>query len=406
MRSRVILHDLAVSMSPRPVPESSGSSNRRVCAASAARGLCPEAASAEAFPRSTEHFWVVLSQLWPRWKGRLVVVRPETVIRWHRQGFRRYWRSISTPGPGRPAISREVQELIVRMATENAWRARKIQAELSKLGIRVSLATVSRYVPRSKPDPTQQQRWMTFLRNHKDVIAGMDFFVVPTVRFRLLWVGFAIDHGRRERFCTSTSPRTRTRAGQSSSFARPSPKSRAIDSSSTTTTRSSRLRSRTRLTALISARNERLSAALGRTELPRDSSARSVVSCSITLSPLTRITSEGYSASTSTTTTRNASTLRSAMRRMADLWRLALRLVPRSLDCRASAVFPIDIDGAKQPDEGPRRPNSGQRRARMNNENRQVPSHGQISRAEAHLLLPLPRQLPPQARFPLRRGGR
>jgi putative transposase len=143
-------------------------------------------------------FWVELLQLWPRWKDHLVVVRPETVVRWHRQGFRRYWRSISTPGPGRPPISREVQELIVRMATENAWRARKIQAELSKLGIRVSLATVSRYVPRPKPDPTQQQRWMTFLRNHKDVIAGMDFFVVPTVRFRLLWVWFAIDHGRRK----------------------------------------------------------------------------------------------------------------------------------------------------------------------------------------------------------------
>ena len=143
-------------------------------------------------------FWVVLSQLWPRWKDHLVVVRPETVVRWHRQGFRRYWRSISTPGPGRPPISREVQELIVRMATENGWRARKIQAELSKLGIRASLATVSRYVPRPRPDPTQQQRWMTFLRNHKDVVAGMDFFVVPMVRFRLLWVWFAIDHGRRK----------------------------------------------------------------------------------------------------------------------------------------------------------------------------------------------------------------
>jgi transposase InsO family protein len=83
------------------------------------------------------------------------------------------------------------------MATENRWRARKIQAELMKLGIRVSLATVSRYVPKPKPDQSQQQRWMIFLRNHKDVIAGMDFFVVPTVRFRLLWVWFAIDHGRR-----------------------------------------------------------------------------------------------------------------------------------------------------------------------------------------------------------------
>jgi transposase InsO family protein len=142
-------------------------------------------------------FWVVLSRFWPRWKNHLVVVRPETVVRWHRNGFRRYWRSISAPGPGRPPISNEVQELIIRMATENRWRARKIQAELMKIGIRVSLATVSRYVPKTKSDATQQQRWMTFLRNHKDVIAGMDFFVVPTVRFRLLYVWFAIDHGRR-----------------------------------------------------------------------------------------------------------------------------------------------------------------------------------------------------------------
>ena len=142
-------------------------------------------------------FWVALSQFWPRWKNHIVVVRPETVVRWHRDGFRRYWRSISTPGPGRPPIPEETKALIVRIATENCWRARKIQAELMKLGIRVSLATVSCYVPKTKPDPTQQQRWMTFLRNHKDVISGMDFFVVPTVRFRLLYVWFAIDHGRR-----------------------------------------------------------------------------------------------------------------------------------------------------------------------------------------------------------------
>jgi putative transposase len=101
------------------------------------------------------------------------------------------------PGPGRPSISEETKALIIRMATENCWSARKIQAELMKLGIRVSLATVSRYVPKKERDPTQQQRWMTFLRNHKEVIAGMDFFVVPTVRFRLLYVWFAIDHGRR-----------------------------------------------------------------------------------------------------------------------------------------------------------------------------------------------------------------
>jgi putative transposase len=156
-------------------------------------------------------FWVALSLLWPQWKNYLVVVRPETVVRWHREGFRRYWRSISTPGPGRPPIPKEVQELIVRMATENCWRSRKIQAELMKLGIRVSLATVSRYVPKTRPDPNQQQRWMTFLRNHKDVIAGMDFFVVPTVRFQLLYVWFAIDHGRRKilHFNVTESPTTR-----------------------------------------------------------------------------------------------------------------------------------------------------------------------------------------------------
>jgi len=83
------------------------------------------------------------------------------------------------------------------MATEDCWRARKIQGELVKLGIRVSLATISRYLPKTEPHPTQQQRWMMFLRNHKDVITGMDFVAVPTVQFRLLYVWFAIDHGRR-----------------------------------------------------------------------------------------------------------------------------------------------------------------------------------------------------------------
>jgi transposase InsO family protein len=142
-------------------------------------------------------FWVALARIWPRWKSALVVVQPETVIRWHREGFRHYWRSISIPGPGRPPIPQETRDLIVRMATENPWRARKIQGELAKLGIRVSLATISRYLPKAGPGPDQHQRWMTFLRNHKDLIAGMDFFVVPTVRFRLLYVWFAIGHGRR-----------------------------------------------------------------------------------------------------------------------------------------------------------------------------------------------------------------
>lgn len=97
----------------------------------------------------------------------------------------------------RPPISEELQTLIRRLAGENGWRARKIQAELEKLGFTVSLATVSRYLPKRAPDPGKQQRWMTFLRNHTHDIAAMDFFVVPTVGFRLLYVWFMIDHGQR-----------------------------------------------------------------------------------------------------------------------------------------------------------------------------------------------------------------
>jgi transposase InsO family protein len=84
------------------------------------------------------------------------------------------------------------------MATENPWRARRIQAELEKLGIKISLATVSRYLPKRGPDEEQRQRWVTFLRNHRDVISAMDFLVVPTVQFKLLYVWFVIGHGRRQ----------------------------------------------------------------------------------------------------------------------------------------------------------------------------------------------------------------
>jgi transposase InsO family protein len=142
-------------------------------------------------------FWVALSRFWPRWRRALTIVRPETVILWHREGFRGYWRWISKPGPGRPPIPEETKALIARIAAENGWRARKIQAELSKLGIDVGLATVSRYLPSPEPGPSQHQRWMAVLRNHRDVITGMDFFVVPTVRFKLLYVWFVIEHARR-----------------------------------------------------------------------------------------------------------------------------------------------------------------------------------------------------------------
>jgi putative transposase len=153
-------------------------------------------------------FWVALFRFWPPWRDALVIVKPDTVIRWHRKGFRLYWRSISKRGPGRPSISHELQPLIRRLADDNGWRARKIHAELEKLGFSVGLATVSRYLPKRAPDHGKQQRWMTFLRNHKDAIAAMDFFGVPTVRFRLLYVWFVIDHERRRiiHFNVTASP--------------------------------------------------------------------------------------------------------------------------------------------------------------------------------------------------------
>jgi len=143
-------------------------------------------------------FWVALHRLWPRWREVLVIVKPDTVVRWHHKGFRFYWRWISKRGPGRPRISAEVQELIRRFAAENGWGARKIQAELEKLGFSVSLATVSRYLPKGFPVRQKPQNWRTFLRNHRDGIAAMDFFAVPTVGFRVLYVWFVLAHGRRQ----------------------------------------------------------------------------------------------------------------------------------------------------------------------------------------------------------------
>jgi putative transposase len=142
-------------------------------------------------------FWVALRGLWPRWREVLVIVKPDTVVRWHRHGFRFYWRWLSKRGPGRPRLSAELQELIRRSAAENAWGARRIHAEL-ELGFTVGLATVSRYLPKRLPVRQKPQSWRTFLRNHRDGIAAMDFFTVSTVGFRVLYVWFVVAHGRRQ----------------------------------------------------------------------------------------------------------------------------------------------------------------------------------------------------------------
>src|SRR5881296_580596 len=150
-------------------------------------------------PRLTEmdrSFWVFLSKLWTSWLHSLLVVRPETVVGWHRQGFRRYWAWKSRRRSGRPLISTEFRDLIRRMSYANPlWGAPRIHGELLKLGLTVSQATVSKYMIRPRRPPSQV--WRTFLRNHaKDLIAS-DLFTVPTATFRVLFVLVILTHSRR-----------------------------------------------------------------------------------------------------------------------------------------------------------------------------------------------------------------
>jgi transposase InsO family protein len=143
-------------------------------------------------------FWVALRASWPGWATRLVVVNPDTVARWHRDRFRRYWAKLSQQKkrPGRPRIDSEIRRLIRTMAGDG-WGAPRIHGELMKLGFVVSEITVSRYMPRRPTDPDKVKRWVAFLRNHKDAIAAMDFFTVPTASLKLLCGFFVIEHGRR-----------------------------------------------------------------------------------------------------------------------------------------------------------------------------------------------------------------
>jgi len=148
-------------------------------------------------------FWVALRQVWGKWIDFLIIVKPETVIDWQRRRFKRYWTKLSTKNkkPGRKRIKKEIGDLINRMAGENHWGAPRIYSELLMFGFNdISEATVSRYLKkfRSKhPDKKKQQSWMTFLKNHRDVVSAMDFFIVPTINFNILFVFFIIDHKRR-----------------------------------------------------------------------------------------------------------------------------------------------------------------------------------------------------------------
>jgi transposase InsO family protein len=145
-------------------------------------------------------FWILLRRLWPAWKNVLVIIRPETVAAWHRAGFRLFWRLRSrSKRLGRPMIVAEIRAFIRRMVKENpSWGAPRIHGELLKLGLDVSERTVSRYLRRLSPAVNAGKLWATFLRNHREVIAAMDFFTVPTLSFRVLYCFFVIDHGRRK----------------------------------------------------------------------------------------------------------------------------------------------------------------------------------------------------------------
>src|SRR5271163_297296 len=150
--------------------------------------------------RSDQVFWVLLRRFWSGWKGALVVVQPETVIRWHQAGFEPYWKWISRKHAivGRKPTDRALRELIFRMVAENrTWGAPRIHGELKMLGLEISERTVLRWMRKAPRDPEPARRWAVFLSNHREAIAAMDFFTVPTLAFGVLYCFFVIAHRRR-----------------------------------------------------------------------------------------------------------------------------------------------------------------------------------------------------------------
>jgi len=159
--------------------------------------------------------WVIFSRVWTEWRKPLTFVQPETIIRWHRRGFRLYWRWKSGPRwPGRRTVPQDVRDLIRHMSQFNPlWGAPRIHGELLKLGIEVSQATVSKYIVRHRRPPSQS--WRTFLTNHAKDIVSVDFFTVPTATFRVLYVFLVLSNAHRRivHFNTIDSP-TSSWAGQ------------------------------------------------------------------------------------------------------------------------------------------------------------------------------------------------
>ena len=158
---------------------------------------------------STRWLMAVLSRLFD-WRGALVVVKPDTLIRWHRKGFRLFWRWKSRP-VGRPELPQDLQQLIRKMAAENpTWGEERIANELRlKLAIRVSPRTVQKYLAgrgRPRPTPDPGQRWLTFVRKHAQAIVACDFLVVVTARFRVLYVFLLMELGTRRILHQNVTP--------------------------------------------------------------------------------------------------------------------------------------------------------------------------------------------------------
>jgi putative transposase len=148
--------------------------------------------------RTTDRlFWAVLARIWAGWRRPLVIVTPDTVLRWRRRRFREYWTTLSARRTGgRPPIKAESKALVSRMVRENPlWGAPRIHAELLKLGIDVGERTVSRLMPKRRTRPSQT--WRTFLANHVPDLVSLDFFTVPTAGLRVLFVLVVLAHQRR-----------------------------------------------------------------------------------------------------------------------------------------------------------------------------------------------------------------
>lgn len=141
--------------------------------------------------------WAWLGGVWSDWRAALIIVKPETVIAWHRRGFRLFWRwKVRHGRPGRTAVPKDVRELIRKMSRDNPlWGAPRIHGELLKLGIAIGETSVGKYMVRHRRPPSQT--WRSFLENHVKTMVSVDFFTVPTIRFQVLYVLLVLAHERR-----------------------------------------------------------------------------------------------------------------------------------------------------------------------------------------------------------------